>query len=923
MIKLSSLALALAGLMSVASAADAPLKKGPVMMKSILKGQWRFGGEFGARIDGNVENWLLRMPGANPGLLEMFHRRDRHWPYERIVPWAGEFAGKYLISAVQACRMTDDPRVKPFVQNFVDQLIACQDADGYLGPWPKSERLMGEWDLWGHYHCMLGLLMWYDDTGDQKAYDCVLRAAECICKLYIDSGRRPIEAGSPPMNLSVLHIFGELYRRTANPRYLTMCQRIEEDLPKDGDWLHRGAEGAAYYQLPGSGPRWESLHIVEGFEKLYEATGDEKYKKALLGLWDSIRKYDRHPTGAFSSDEGASGSIYGGGSIETCCSVAWTALTVDALRMTGDSTCADELELTLWNEGMGCQHPSGSWCTYDTPLDGTRAPSYHQIVFQSRIGTPELNCCSVNASRILGAVSEWAVTSDADGLAVNFYGPSTIDVPLGADNRVKLVQATKYPAEGLVHLTVEPKHAASFTLRLRIPAWSKATSVKVNGQPAAEAPKPGTYLALHREWKAGDVVELSLDMTPRYDTGQGPRRGGRAAIHVGPLLLSFDAEYNAIETADLKPIDMSALRLEAAPVTMKRDGFHFPPMGLWRTATDGGDAVYLCDFASAGAMGTDYVSWLPASHVPPAATMLKTPVADATGQPGELLFRWTPTGASGDTYDLLVAKDAAFQQIVLQEKGLKGAYTIVKPGLTEAGAYYWKIVATNAFGATDNRDGPRKLVVDTAAKSPFLIMGEDGLMVSSPLDGDGTPTVGLRSIEEQLTPAPDRKGNPRGAVALNGTGSRLRYDLPFFPERDYSFYAWICPEGLPVSSIKQVFSGWCRGGDDPLRLTIDGHAIFARIEGSGGGGTQGVELANGEWVHVAAVKQGTTLTLYVNGKSAQSTGIGEYIHSQSTQIGIGFNPLFPGGEYFKGKIDDFAFYARALSPEEIAKVYAR
>jgi len=112
------------------------------------------------------------------------------------------------------------------------------------------------------------------------------------------------------------------------------------------------------------------------------------------------------------------------------------------------------------------------------------------------------------------------------------------------------------------------------------------------------------------------------------------------------------------------------------------------------------------------------------------------------------------TGASGDTYDLLVAKDPAFQQIVLQEKGLKGAYTIAKPGLTEAGAYYWKIVATNAFGATDNRDGPRKARGRHGGESPFLIMGEDGLMVASPLDGDGTPTVGVRSIEEQLTPAP-------------------------------------------------------------------------------------------------------------------------------------------------------------------------
>lgn len=892
-------------------------------MNSVADGRWRFQGELGARIDGNVANWLLRMPGANPGILEMFHRRDRHLPYETPVPWAGEFAGKYLISAVQACRMSDDPRLKPFVQAFVDQLVACQAENGYLGPWPIDQQLMGQWDLWGHYHCMLGLLMWYDDTGDKKAYDCVLRAAECICKLYVDSGRRPIEAGSPPMNLSVLHIFGELYRRTGNPRYLEMCRRVEEDLPKDGDWLRKGADGVPYHQLPGSGPRWESLHIVEGFEKLYEATGEEQYKRALLSLWDSVRRYDRHPSGAFSSDEGASGSIYGGGSIETCCSVAWMALTIDALRMTGDPTCADELELTLWNEALGAQHPSGSWCTYDTPINGVRAPSYQQITFQHRPGAPELNCCSVNGPRMLGMLSEWAVTADAEGLAVNFYGPGAFDLPLGKGNRVELTQKTSYPVEGIVRLAIEPKEKATFTVRLRIPAWSTRTSAKINGKPAPEAPKPGAYLVVRREWKKGDTIELGLDMTPRYEAGQGPRRGGLAAIHVGPLLLAYDAQFNSVETADLKPINVAELRLERAPVTMKRDPVHFPPMGLWKTVADGGSPAYLCDFASAGAHGTDYAAWLPASHMPPAATTLKTPAPEAAGTPGPVLFRWTPSGAPDETYELLVARDAAFQQIVHQEKGLKGTHAIARPALTEDGVYYWKVRTVNAYGVTENRDGPRKLRVDHAAKKPFLVMGEDDLMVASPLEGDGTPTCGVRSLEEGLAPAPDRKGNPRGAVAFNGTGSRLRYDLPFFPERDYSFYAWICPEGLPVSSIKQVFSAWCRGGDDPLRVTLDGPAIFARIEGGGGGGTTGANLENGKWVHVAAVKQGPTLTLYINGKSAHTTTVGEYIRSQSTQIGIGFNPLFPGGEFFTGKIDDFAFYARALSAEEVEKAFSR
>jgi len=662
------------------------------MMESVSDGRWRFGGELGARIDGNINNWLLRMPGANPGLIEMFRRRDRHWPYPEPVPWAGEFAGKYLISAVQACRMSDDPRLKPFVQAFVDQLVACQAENGYLGPWRADQQLKGYWDLWGHYHCMLGLLMWSDDTGDRKAYEAVRRAAECICRVYVDSGRRPIEAGAPPMNLSVLHLFAELYRRTGNPRYLDLIRRVEEDLPQDGDWLRKGAEGVPYYQLPGSGPRWESLHIVQGFAPLFVATGEERYKKALLSLWNSIRQYDRHPSGAFSSNEGASGTIFAGGSIETCCSVAWMALTIDALRLTGDPTMADELELTLWNQALAAQHPSGNWCTYDTPINGVRAPSYHQINFQYRPGTPELNCCSVNGPRTLGMLSEWAVMRDAEGLVINFYGPSTFDLPLRDGQRLKLVQETRYPVEGEVRLELDLEEPSTFPLRLRIPAWSKQTRVKINGNPTPEAPQPGAYLVLNREWKGGDTIELALDLTPRYEAGQGPHWDGRAAIHVGPLLLAFDAQFNEIETAALKPINMAELRLEPVPVTRPRDLIHFPPLGLWKTATEGGEPVLLCDFASAGAHGTDYAAWLPASHLPPPATTLKNPAPDAVGAPGPVLFRWTPSGAPEETYELLVARDPAFQQVVAHLPALQETHATVTEGLTEDGVCYSGIV---------------------------------------------------------------------------------------------------------------------------------------------------------------------------------------------------------------------------------------
>ena len=87
--------------------------------------------------------------------------------------------------------------------------------------------------------------------------------------------------------------------------------------------------------------------------------------------------------------------------------------------------------------------------------------------------------------------------------------------------------------------------------------------------------------------------------------------------------------------------------------------------------------------------------------------------------------------------------------------------------------------------------------------------------------------------------------------------------------------------------------------------------------------SEGVALKNGEWVHVAAVKQGGMLSLYVNGTVAQSAAAAVKVITESTDIGIGYNPLFSGGEHFRGKLDDFTFYGRALSVEEISDVRAR
>jgi len=105
-----------------------------------LSTQYELGGPVGHFLKAVTEQWLLVAPLANPAMLEMFADRDSR-PYRNLMPWAGEFAGKYLTFAVQVWRLTREARLKSWLDEFVSRLIQLQDRDGYLGPWPADCHL--------------------------------------------------------------------------------------------------------------------------------------------------------------------------------------------------------------------------------------------------------------------------------------------------------------------------------------------------------------------------------------------------------------------------------------------------------------------------------------------------------------------------------------------------------------------------------------------------------------------------------------------------------------------------------------------------------------------------------------------------------------------------------------------------------------
>ncbi len=388
-----------------------------------------------------TQNWLLGLTERNPYMLGMFEEKNKS-KNENLLPWSGEFAGKHLTSSVAIYRMNRDPNLKQMLEGFVNRLCDLQTPDGYLGPWPKEFELTNRkpdgnvtWDAWNHYMIMIGLLEYHQVFGDARSLETCCRIGDRLCAEFLNQPDKLIltektknKGGTMEFNLTAAHSLCLLYRTSGDVKYLELAKQIvNHGFHRYGDYLNRALAGKEFYLADSKdGVRWERLHVIMALAELYWITGEENYRNAFEQIWWSIAKTDIHNTGGFSTNVACCGNPYADGWIETCCNVAWQALSVEMLKMTRNPVVADMLELSQLNTAYGSWDLSGLWSTYHTGTFGVRRPSMVEIAFQKRPGSEQLNCCSVNAPRGIGILADWAGMQNDKGLALNWYGPGKI-----------------------------------------------------------------------------------------------------------------------------------------------------------------------------------------------------------------------------------------------------------------------------------------------------------------------------------------------------------------------------------------------------------------------------------------------------------------------------------------------------------------
>jgi hypothetical protein len=127
-----------------------------------------------------------------------------------------------------------------------------------------------------------------------------------------------------------------------------------------------------------------------------------------------------------------------------------------------------------------------------------------------------------------------AFRNDKDGVS--------FDLPVDGSIRTAAISANSLSTlarDGKIRIRITASDKGSVALRIRKPDWVDRLSARINGEVEQSAVEHGS-LHLQRNWRAGDVVEVSYAMSLRSE----PAGKDRASYWFGPWLLGAPASEN-------------------------------------------------------------------------------------------------------------------------------------------------------------------------------------------------------------------------------------------------------------------------------------------------------------------------------------------------------------------------------------------
>ena len=467
--------------------------------------------------------------------------------YENWDGLDGHVGGHYLSALATTYTATGNEECRKRIDYILKELQACQLASaknnpqwgvGYVGGVPNSKQIWSTfkdgnfkayrdaWVAWYNVHKMFaGLRDVWLYTNNPKAKSLFLAFCDwsiaITSKLSDQQMQEMLDVEHGGMN----EVLADAYQMTNSKKYLEAAKRFShrqllDPMSKNVDNLNNKH---ANTQVP----------KAVGFQRIGNLAKDDTYKKAGSFFWEVVTKNRSLALGGnsrrefFPSAAAASDFVNDVEGPESCNTYNMLKLTEDLFTDQPMGKYVDFYEKALFNHILSVQHPEHGGYVYFTP-----ARPQHYRVYSAP--NKAMWCCVGSGMENYGKLGQMIYTHRKDSLYLNLFVASKLDWKAKG---IKLVQHTNFPEAEQTKIVIEQGNT-DFTLMVRYPAWVAPgqLQIKVNQQPIESKSNSSAYVAIKRNWKKGDVVDIAFPMQTHLEPL--PNLPTYNAIMRGPILLA-------------------------------------------------------------------------------------------------------------------------------------------------------------------------------------------------------------------------------------------------------------------------------------------------------------------------------------------------------------------------------------------------
>ena len=435
----------------------------------------------------------------------------------------------YLDGLVPLAYLLEDENLLEEVDKWLNWILESGDELGHFGP-----KALDDW--WPFGVALKVLTQYQEATGDERVIP--------LMELFFAYMKREL----PQKHLQVWAVMRWadtvlsiiwLYNRNGDSLLLDLAKEIMHQGYNWSwhflDFSHIQKQAHLFSQM---------THVVNNAMGVktpavaWEITGWNEHHDTA---WHAIKRLDQYhgtAVGVFTGDEHYAGKDPTQGT-ELCAVVEYMFSLENLMQILGDPAFGDRLEKIAYN-ALPATFSADMWahqydqqanqvlCTIDMRNWTNNGDDSNIFGLE-----PNYGCCTANMHQGWPkfVANLWMATLD-DGLAAVAYGPCKVGVNIRGIE-VSIDEETDYPFDETIGMTIHAASPVEFPIKLRIPAWAKGASIKINND--KQMVEPGTFVTLMRTWSDGDKIEMVLPMHVEVER----RYRDAVTIKRGPLVYSL------------------------------------------------------------------------------------------------------------------------------------------------------------------------------------------------------------------------------------------------------------------------------------------------------------------------------------------------------------------------------------------------